>query len=747
MTLERGSLLHKRYRIVEILGQGGMGSVYRAVDENTGINVAVKENRFITDEYARQFRLEAVVLANMRYPNLPRVTDHFVIGDQGQYLIMDYIEGENLGQRIKRIGNLTEDETILLGAAICDTLTYLHSRKPPILHRDIKPGNVKITPDGHIFLVDFGLAKVLHGSQATNQGARARTPGFSPPEQYGAAQTYRSADVYSLGATLYAALSGTIPEDGLARGTNRIRLTPLRSRNNKVSRRLAAVVEKAMAIDPAARFQNADDFKRALLSFKSGRMNLSQDLFDNTRMTFELGTGKIRAIFRAFKRTIVQSKPSQSDLPPPQAYHDTVPTLDPETILHGRYRIGEILGKGNMGTVYHAQDISLESVDVAIKENLLRGDSHFRQFHREAVILAKLQHPNLPRVSNHFVIGDYGQYLVMDYIGGEDLNQRMQRTKNITEDEAILIGATICETLTYLHTHKPPVLHRDIKPANIKITANNKIYLVDFGLMKLMSETDGGIDATTTGAQGIVPGYSPPEQYRLTEQYRIAHTDHRSDIYSLGATLYAALSGVIPEDGFDRAMEIRRLMPLRKQNSEISEGLVHVIEKAMSIDPADRFQTAKDFHRALLASKTIPVRLKVFICHASEDKSTAENLYSRLGELGLSPWLDQKNLAGGEDWKLEIEKAVEVSDAVVILLSKNSVKKEGFIQKELKQALEKAEEKPEGTIFLIPLRLDECEVPQRLKHLHWVNYFDQDGHERLINSLKLRAISLQQQGN
>ncbi len=130
MTLERGALLHKRYRIVEILGQGGMGSVYRAVDENLGVDVAVKENLFTTDEYARQFRLEAVILANLRHPNLPRVTDHFVIGDQGQYLVMDYIEGEDLRQRMERAGNITEDDAILMGAAMCDALTEVR-RQPP----------------------------------------------------------------------------------------------------------------------------------------------------------------------------------------------------------------------------------------------------------------------------------------------------------------------------------------------------------------------------------------------------------------------------------------------------------------------------------------------------------------------------------------------------------------------------------------------------------------------------------------
>ncbi len=269
MTLERGTLLHKRYRIVEILGQGGMGSVYRAVDENLGVDVAVKENLFTTDEYARQFRLEAVILASLRHPNLPRVSDHFAVGDEGQYLVMDFIEGEDLRQRMERMGTVTEEDAVMVGAAMCDALTYLHTRKPSILHRDIKPGNVKITPDGNIFLVDFGLAKLVQGTQATTTGARAMTPGYSPPEQYGTARTDPRTDIYSLGATLYASLSGMIPEDGLARAMDNAQLTPLRKRNGRISRRLAAAIEKAMAVDPADRYQDAEEFKKALLSSTS----------------------------------------------------------------------------------------------------------------------------------------------------------------------------------------------------------------------------------------------------------------------------------------------------------------------------------------------------------------------------------------------------------------------------------------------------------------------------------------------
>lgn len=269
MVLERGTLLNNRYRIIEILGQGGMGSIYRAIDENLGVEVAVKDNFFTTEEYARQFKREAIILANLRHPNLPRVTDHFVISGQGQYLVMDFIEGEDLRQRMERIGTLPEDEVITIGAAVCDALSYLGSRNPPVIHRDLKPGNVRITPQGEIYLVDFGLAKTMHDVHTTATGARAMTPGYSPPEQYGTARTDQRSDIYSLGATLYAALTNLIPEDGLARAMDQAELTPLRKLNPRISRRLASVIEKSLRVRPDERYQNGEEFKAALLNASS----------------------------------------------------------------------------------------------------------------------------------------------------------------------------------------------------------------------------------------------------------------------------------------------------------------------------------------------------------------------------------------------------------------------------------------------------------------------------------------------
>jgi len=266
MTLIRGELLYNRYRIRDILGQGGMGNIYRALDESLGVEVAVKENLFTTEEYARQFRREALILASLRHPHLPRVTDHFVIEGQGQYLIMDYIKGEDLRDRMDRKGVITENEAIIIGINICDALAYMHSQKPPVLHRDIKPGNIRIASQGGIFLVDFGLAKIFIGSQSTTTGARAMTPGYSPPEQYGGARTDQRSDIYSLGATLYAAVTGVIPEDSLARAMEQTELTPVRKRNPKLSKIFARVLEKSLAVHPDDRFLSAEDFRAGLVN-------------------------------------------------------------------------------------------------------------------------------------------------------------------------------------------------------------------------------------------------------------------------------------------------------------------------------------------------------------------------------------------------------------------------------------------------------------------------------------------------
>jgi hypothetical protein len=203
-------------------------------------------------------------LYNLRHPNLPRVIDHFSISGQGQYLVMDYIEGEDLQHKIDQAaGPLPEAQAIKWILQICDALNYLHSRTPPIIHRDIKPANVRITPDETAMLVDFGIAKVYDPERRTTLGAQAVTPGYSPFEQYGQTSTDARTDVYALGATLYAALTGHEPPESIARvaGT---RLRPPHELNPAITPRTEAIIQQAMEIMPDQRFQSLAELRSAL---------------------------------------------------------------------------------------------------------------------------------------------------------------------------------------------------------------------------------------------------------------------------------------------------------------------------------------------------------------------------------------------------------------------------------------------------------------------------------------------------
>ena len=266
MALSIGQILNNRYRIDKILGQGGFGAVYQALDLNLERAYALKENLQVSPEAQRQFRREALLLAGLSHPNLPRVTDHFVIQGQGQYLVMDFVDGEDLQTMLNRQGRLSEAQALAWIAHVCDALEYLHTQNPPVIHRDIKPANIRIRADGRAVLVDFGIAKTFDAGQATTLGAKAVTPGFSPPEQYGqGAPTDGRSDVYALGATLYALLTGSAPPDSIDVITGSAPASrPVKELAPGVSPHTGAAIEKAMALDRQQRWRSAQEFKQAL---------------------------------------------------------------------------------------------------------------------------------------------------------------------------------------------------------------------------------------------------------------------------------------------------------------------------------------------------------------------------------------------------------------------------------------------------------------------------------------------------
>lgn len=280
-------------------------------------------------------------------------------------------------------------------------------------------------------------------------------------------------------------------------------------------------------------------------------------------------------------------------------------------VLRGRYRIVERIGQGGMGNIYLADDIRLEGRKCALKE--VEHDRNLPedifteardQFLREATVLARLDHPNLPKVSDFFSIGEK-DYLVMDYVPGKDLRALMLEAKAhntfLSEMDVLDWASQLADALTYMHRQEPPIVHRDIKPSNLKITPDGLLKLVDFGLVKLLAPDEETI--TIIQGQGTLL-YTPLEQYGGSE----SHTDVRSDVYAFGATLYHLLSGQPPADARQRFLYPENLMPLSKINPAVSPRTEKAIAWAMELHPDQRPQSIEAFRQFLFGTKELPQR-------------------------------------------------------------------------------------------------------------------------------------------
>jgi serine/threonine protein kinase len=270
--------------------------------------------------------------------------------------------------------------------------------------------------------------------------------------------------------------------------------------------------------------------------------------------------------------------------------------LAPETVLQSRYRIIRQLGQGGMGAVYEALDERLDAT-VALKETLFTDERLRKQFEREARLLARMHHPALPRVSDHFAEGE-GEFLVMQFIEGDDLSQMMIRKQGpFPVNQVVTWGDQLLDALDYLHTQDPQIIHRDIKPQNLKLTSRGQIILLDFGLAKGQG---AGVSLVTTSAS--IYGYTP--NYAPLEQIQGLGTDTRSDIYALSATLYHLMTNVKPPDALTRAAALVNgqrdpLMPANEIVSGIGPEVANTLSRAMSQNRDQRFPTALAMRAAL----------------------------------------------------------------------------------------------------------------------------------------------------
>ncbi len=299
--------------------------------------------------------------------------------------------------------------------------------------------------------------------------------------------------------------------------------------------------------------------------------------------------------------------------------------LAPNTLLQNRYLVVHLIGKGGMGEVYLAVDQRLGSA-IALKRTLHGEDAQLGDaFEREARTLARLRHPALPKVSDHFIENE-NQYLVMDHISGDDLAKRLNATQKPFPLSWVLFWADqLLDALAYLHTHEPPIIHRDIKPQNLKLTDENNIVLLDFGLSK---NSVNQTNLTSGGSTGSVVGYTP--HYAPMEQIRGTGTSPRSDIYSLSATLYQLLTNVVPPDALSRADSLLSgkpdpITPISEINRDVPKTISDVIIKGMSISQDQRYGDAREMQKILRETYAKMQNAPAESQNAMTDKTVAFN--------------------------------------------------------------------------------------------------------------------------
>ena len=256
-----GTVLQDRFLIEEQIGVGGMGAVYRALDQKFGSTVAIKETLFTDTDLAEAFEREARLLNGLHHPIFPHVSDHFAEGE-GHFLVMEFIEGDDLSALLAKGEQFSFDTVMSWTLDLLDGLDYLHSQDPPIIHRDIKPNNLKLTSRGNIVLLDFGMAKETAGNTQGMKSVFGYSRRYSPLEQIEGTGTDVRSDIFSLGATVFHLLTGIPPADSLARASAIVagRPDPIRLASDidcNIPELVAAILDSALALNPDRRFASA----------------------------------------------------------------------------------------------------------------------------------------------------------------------------------------------------------------------------------------------------------------------------------------------------------------------------------------------------------------------------------------------------------------------------------------------------------------------------------------------------------
>jgi serine/threonine protein kinase len=613
--LQPGVVVGGKYRLLRVLGRGGMGQVFEA--EHDGKRVALKSLFRIEDGTAgaserARFQREAGATRGLESEHLIQVLDHGF--DEGiPFLVMELLDGEDLESAVKRVGPLDPAVAGAIVAQACRGLAVAHDAG--IVHRDIKPANIFLQrkDDGTLVakVCDFGVAKVVTEEGLTATGSVLGSPLYMPPEQLRNAKLVDArCDVWSLGMSLYHALAGVAALErvktfaDLVVALSRGDFPAIQDVAPWVPADLARVLHGTILVDPAARCPSMRELHVALTAALPKGMRLTADLV---------------APLSADRMATLAPKialPKRWESPSAAAFESTMMEEEDALLgqtLAGKYALRRVLGRGGMGAVYEAKGTDGKGYAVkVIRPDLgdTKGREATKRFVREARASQGIESPYVAQILDAGSDDARGlPYIAMELLSGHDLGRVIKDVGPLEPEAVIPIFVQACEGLAAAHGRG--IVHRDIKPANIflheeggAVTAK----LCDFGVAKQIAQMDEGTELTRTGGVLGSPMYMSPEQATNAK-----NVDHRSDLWSLGMSLYEALTGHKPWEGTSMgelilAICTREVQPLTELAPWVSPPLAAIVNRALARKPDDRFQSAEDFAaalRPLAKSKTV----------------------------------------------------------------------------------------------------------------------------------------------
>jgi len=591
-----GTISH--YRILERLGGGGMGVVYKAVDLKLDRRVALKflaGQRGASEEHKRRFTREARAASALDHPNICTIYEIDETGDGALFIAMAFCEGGTLRDRLDH-GPLPVAEAIGIAVQIAAGLGSAHERG--IVHRDVKPANVMLTPGGLVKLVDFGIAKLADQSRLTRAGTALGTAAYMSPEQFRGETADPRTDIWSLGVVIYEMVTGRPPFEGademeVARGILSRLPRPMAALRPGAPPALERIVTRALAKPPEHRYSRIEEMRADLLALSEAMEAPGANGADGADgADGAKGSYDVDGADDTLDRTLLELPTSAAVSQLPTALREADAGLLGQTV--GSYQILEILGGGGMGVIYKARDARLGRI-VALKflpPELTRDPEAKERFVQEARAASSLDHPNLCAILEMGETPDGRLYLAMPCYDGETLRRKIERGP-LPVAEAVDIAVQIARGLS--KAHRTGIVHRDVKPANVIVTGeagDGMVKILDFGLAKLavaaVSRTGPPGETGLSGSSAGTPAYMSPEQARGEE------VDARTDLWSLGVVLYEMLAGRRPFRGEREQAVIYSILheppePLSRLRPEVPPELARIVERLMAKDPAARY--------------------------------------------------------------------------------------------------------------------------------------------------------------